>query len=108
MSADPLTLLRTAYPEGLPTSEYERAVAMVLESVGHTHRPKHRRIGAVISGLLQEYGELEQEALARMAGCSVGSVYNGLRACGALHRKEARPSGGKARVLYRLPAPQQE
>lgn len=105
MSADPVAILRTVWPDTIPASEYERAVKIALEAVGYKPPPpKHRRMGAVIAGLLREYGEQQPEELARLAECSIGSVYNGLKACGAVRRDgDKGQEGGRPPVFYRLP-----
>lgn len=115
MNPDPAAILRAAWPDSIPAAEYERAARVVLEAVGYKPPPpRHRRMGAVIAGLLREYGEQQPEDLARLAECSIGSVYNGLKACRALRREgEKDGQGGRAPVFYRLPeggtdAPAQE
>lgn len=103
MSSDPVAMLRAVWPDAIPAGEYERAVRVVLEAVGFkAPPPKHRRMGAIIAGLLREYGEQQPEDLARRAGCSIGSVYNGLKACGAIRREGEKDGSGRAPVFYRL------
>lgn len=104
--ADPAALLKAAWPDGIPVEHYERATAIVLQAIGWQPKPpKYQRVGELVGALLRQKGPMTYEELQRATRLSVGSVSNGIKACGAVVMRRERRKGSPRDVLwYGIPA----